>query len=60
MKNLMNSTTITRYCLNHLKYSGYYMHLLEPFNGSLSSLITRTEMVVKILVYLPFSYLMQL
>jgi len=56
----MNSTTITRYCLNHLKYSGYYMHLLEPFNGSLSSLITRTEMVVKILVYLPFSYLMQL
>ena len=60
MKNLINSTTITGYCLNHLKYSGYYMHVLEPFSASPSSLITRTEMVVKTLVHLPFSHLMQL
>jgi hypothetical protein len=36
------------------------MHLLEPLNASLSSLMTRTEMVVKTLVYLPFNYLMQM
>jgi len=43
-----------------LKHSVHYLHLLEPFNASLSSLITRTEMVVKTLVYLHFTYLTQL
>jgi uncharacterized protein (DUF924 family) len=36
------------------------MHLLKPFNASFSSLMTRMEIVLKALVYLPFSHLMQL
>jgi len=60
MKNLMNSTTTTRYCLNHLKHSGYYMHLLEPCNASLNSLMTKTEMVVKHWCIQAISYLIQL
>jgi len=47
----MNYTAMAKYCFNHLKHSGNYMHLLEPCNASLNSLMTRTEMGVKTLVY---------